>query len=86
MNILFAKIEYYFELQICSEILAVLNHSMESSSSSDLLHLSSQTVFSVFDHLTKWSNEKRQEMINASSRAAGNYFVSLVENFGHVFT
>lgn len=58
---------------------------MESSSSSDLLHLSSQTVFSVFDHLTKWSNEKRQEMINASIRAAGNYFVFLVKSFEQVF-
>ena len=76
-------------MQICSEILAVLNHSMESSASSDLLHLSSQTVFSVFDHLTKWVNEKKQEMISASNRAAGNYFISFnksIDNLGILMT
>lgn len=48
---------------------------MESTSNNDLLHLSSQTVFSVFDHLTKWSYERRQELLakRQSGRAAGMY-------------
>ncbi len=52
----------FFCLQICNEILAVLNDVKEKDkrhgSASDLRHMSAQTIFSVLDHLTKWTRHR----------------------------
>lgn len=50
------------------EIMAVLKHDDQSSrrledSASDLSQLSTQTVFSMLDHLTQWARHKFQTLI-----------------------
>ncbi|KAG8185459.1 hypothetical protein JTE90_019718 [Oedothorax gibbosus] len=55
---------------ICTEILTVLRQSEQSSTVSDLCHLSSQTIFSVIDHLTKWTHHYQQEMASRPTNRA----------------
>ena len=50
------------------EIMAVLKHDDQSTrrledSASDLCQLSTQTVFSMLDHLTQWARHKFQILI-----------------------
>ncbi|XP_054723842.1 LOW QUALITY PROTEIN: serine/threonine-protein kinase ATR-like, partial [Uloborus diversus] len=66
--------------EICSEILAVLTHSETSGSVSDLCQLSSQTIFSVLDHLSKWLNHIQQQTLSEfqNPKAYGKLHVSFV--------
>ncbi|KAK2190032.1 hypothetical protein NP493_91g01005 [Ridgeia piscesae] len=68
--------------QICSEILAVLQHAREDDTrhgdASDLRHICGQTVFSLLDHLTKWTRHriKTLSVKTASSRGVRSVSVS----------
>ncbi|GFY33077.1 hypothetical protein TNCV_2230281 [Trichonephila clavipes] len=58
--------------EICTELLTVLRHSEQSSTIDDLCHLSSQIVFSVVDHLTKWIHHYQNEIsLKTSGRSLG---------------
>ncbi|GIY72415.1 hypothetical protein CEXT_655591 [Caerostris extrusa] len=58
--------------EICSEITTVLRHSEQSLTMNDLCQLSSQTVFSVVDHLTKWVHHYQSDVSSrTSSRSLG---------------
>lgn len=55
-------------VQVYMEMMAVLRHDDQSSrrledSASDLSQLSTQTVFSMLDHLTQWARHKFQTLI-----------------------
>ncbi|KAF4801806.1 hypothetical protein TURU_031252 [Turdus rufiventris] len=57
-----------YAIQVYMEIMAVLKHDDQSSrrledSASDLSQLSTQTVFSMLDHLTQWARHKFQTLI-----------------------
>lgn len=53
--------------QVYAEIMAVLKHDDQHTintqySASDLCQLSTQTVFSMIDHITQWSRHKFQTL------------------------
>ncbi|XP_068136880.1 serine/threonine-protein kinase ATR isoform X2 [Hyperolius riggenbachi] len=63
--------------EIHAEIMAVLKHEDSwarrlQDNASDLSQLSTQTVFSMLDHLTQWSREKFQELQAKSTSKPGS--------------
>lgn len=70
---LMVELRLYSHLQLCEEILAVLNHLREpdtrQGSSTDLPHMSAQTVFSVLDHLNKCLRQRLQLLLPKNSAA-----------------
>nr|XP_042905636.1 serine/threonine-protein kinase ATR isoform X1 [Parasteatoda tepidariorum] len=55
--------------EIRDEIIAILQYSETSASMNDLCRLSSQIVFSIVDHLTKWLYIYQHEHIKSSGRS-----------------
>ncbi len=60
------RILRYVDAQIQEEILAVLDHVKEAETRhggvSDLRHMCAQTVFSLFDHLTKFTRHRARTL------------------------
>lgn len=63
-------------MKLCQEIMAVLNDIKTCDKGggppTDLRHMASQTVFSVLDHLTKWTRHRMTEIAVQSGPTASN--------------
>ncbi|XP_077988664.1 serine/threonine-protein kinase ATR-like [Glandiceps talaboti] len=61
-------------LEICNEILSVLTHAekLDGQEEADACHLSAQTVFSIFDHLTRWTRHRLQTLALTRVKKAGS--------------
>ena len=63
-----------FLFQIVVEIMSVLNQAQEVEtrygSAADLRHMTAQTVFSVLDHLTKWTRHRVMVLTKKAQQAA----------------
>ncbi|KAF8794791.1 Serine/threonine-protein kinase ATR like protein [Argiope bruennichi] len=70
--------------EICAEILTVLRHSEQLSAMNDLCQLSSQIVFSVVDHLTKWIHHYQNEISSKTSGRSLGPRLSQDKNFQSV--
>ncbi|CAL1278598.1 unnamed protein product [Larinioides sclopetarius] len=70
--------------EVCAEILTVLRNSEQLSAMNDLCHLSSQIVFSVVDHLTKWIHHHQNEIASKTSGRSLGLRLSQDKNFQSV--
>lgn len=71
-NAYVALLSFIWFVQVYVEIMAVLEHDDKSTrrledSASDLSQLSTQTVFSMLDHLTQWARHKFQILTSEKS-------------------
>lgn len=87
----FASVLYqnaaYLLLQLCQEIMAVLIDIKTSDAGSgpptDMRHMTSQTVFSVLDHLTKWIRHRITEIAGQLLPAGSSSKASSTSNGGY---
>ena len=72
---------FFSHSQICTEILCVLQHARVADThqgcAPDLRHICAQTVFSLLDHLTKWTRHRIKTLSAQSVSSRGGRSTSV---------